>query len=79
VFGIVAGDSSTEGAGHCVDDLDLPSCSLRKSIDEIARRTGRDVAPAAVYVTFRRLEENGMLGSSTGQPTGERGESRRRW
>ena len=32
-------------------------------VDEIARRTGREVAPAAVYVTLRRLEEKGMLAS----------------
>ncbi len=36
-------------------------------VDEIARRTGREVAPAAVYVTLRRLEEKGMLASWMGK------------
>ena len=36
-------------------------------VDEIARRTGREVAPAAVYVTLRRLEEKGLVSSRTSQ------------
>src|ERR1044072_6938363 len=36
-------------------------------VDEIARRTGREVAPAAVYVTLRRLEEKGMLAEGMGE------------
>ncbi len=36
-------------------------------VDEIARRTGREVAPAAVYITLRRLEEKGMLASWMGR------------
>ena len=47
-------------------------------VDEIARRTGREVAPAAVYVTLRRLEEKGMLASWMGESTGERGGKARR-
>ncbi len=31
---------------------------------ELEKRTGRSVAPAAVYVTLRRLEKKGLLTSS---------------
>jgi PadR family transcriptional regulator, regulatory protein PadR len=48
-------------------------------VDEIARRTGRDVAPAAVYVTLRRLEEKGTLASWLGESTAERGGKARRY
>jgi DNA-binding PadR family transcriptional regulator len=48
-------------------------------VDEIARRTGREVAPAAVYVTLRRLEEKGMLASWMGESTGKRGGKARRY
>jgi len=47
-------------------------------IDEIARRTGRQAADAAVYVTLRRLEQKGLLESWKGQPTAERGGKARR-
>ena len=46
--------------------------------DEIERRTGRAVAPAAVYVTLRRLEQKGLLASSMSAPTPERGGKARR-
>jgi DNA-binding PadR family transcriptional regulator len=46
--------------------------------DEIERRTGRAVSPAAVYVTLRRLEQKGLLASSMGDPTPERGGKARR-
>ena len=48
-------------------------------VDEIARRTGREVAPAAVYVTLRRLEEKGLLSSWMGESTAERGGKARRY
>ena len=48
-------------------------------VDEIARRTGREVAPAAVYVTLRRLEEKAMVASWMGESTGERGGKARRY
>ena len=48
-------------------------------VEEIARRTGREVAPAAVYVTLRRLEEKGMLASWMGESTRERGGKARRY
>jgi DNA-binding PadR family transcriptional regulator len=47
-------------------------------VDEIERRTGRSVAPAAVYVTLRRLEEKGLLASKMSAPTPERGGKARR-
>jgi DNA-binding PadR family transcriptional regulator len=47
-------------------------------VDEIGRRTGRTVAPAAVYVTLRRLEEKGLLSSWMSEPTAERGGKARR-
>ncbi|MPY89099.1 MAG: PadR family transcriptional regulator [Luteitalea sp.] len=48
-------------------------------VDEIQRRTGRTVAPAAVYVTLRRLEQKGLLSSWMGDPTPERGGKARRY
>jgi DNA-binding PadR family transcriptional regulator len=48
-------------------------------VDEIARRTGREVAPAAVYVTLRRLEQKGLLWSWMGQASTERGGKARRY
>ncbi len=47
-------------------------------VDEIERRTGRQAAPAAVYVTLRRLERKGLLVSWKGEPTAERGGKARR-
>jgi PadR family transcriptional regulator PadR len=46
--------------------------------DEILRRTGRTVSPAAVYVTLRRLEQKGLLTSTMSEPTPERGGKARR-
>jgi len=48
-------------------------------VDEIARRTGREVAPAAVYVTLRRLEQKGLVSSRMGEATAERGGKARRY
>ena len=47
-------------------------------VDEIERRTGREVSAAAVYVTLRRLEEKGLLASWMSAPTAERGGKARR-
>lgn len=47
-------------------------------VDEIERRTGRSVTPAAVYVTLRRLEEKGLLVARMSAPTAERGGKARR-
>ena len=46
--------------------------------DEIERRTGRAVSPAAVYVTLRRLEDKGLLESAMSAPKAERGGKARR-
>ena len=48
-------------------------------VEEIERRTGREVARAAVYVTLRRLEEKGCVSSWIGDPTPERGGKGRRY
>ena len=46
--------------------------------EEIERRTGRPVSPAAVYVTLRRLENKGLISSWLGDPLPERGGKPRR-
>lgn len=48
-------------------------------IEEVTRRTGRDVSPGAAYVALRRLEDKGMLRSRTGEPTPERGGRSKRY
>lgn len=48
-------------------------------VDEIGRRTGRNVARAAVYITLRRLEEKGFVSSWMGEPIPERGGKSRRY
>jgi DNA-binding PadR family transcriptional regulator len=48
-------------------------------VEEIERRTGRQVARAAVYVTLRRLEEKGYVSSWIGESTPERGGKARRY
>jgi PadR family transcriptional regulator, regulatory protein PadR len=48
-------------------------------VEEIERRTGRHVAPAAVYITLRRLESKGLVTSWLGDPTPERGGKARRY
>jgi len=48
-------------------------------IEEIEARTGRDVSHAAVYVALRRLERKGIVRSSLGAPTSERGGRAKRY
>jgi DNA-binding PadR family transcriptional regulator len=48
-------------------------------VEEIERRTGRNIARAAVYVTLRRLEEKGFVSSRMSDPTPERGGKGRRY
>ena len=48
-------------------------------VEEIQRRTGRHVAPAAVYITLRRLEQKGLVTSWLGDPRPERGGKARRY
>ena len=42
-------------------------------VDEIHRRTGRDVMRPAVYVALRRLEQKALVSSRVGAPRPERG------
>jgi DNA-binding PadR family transcriptional regulator len=46
--------------------------------DAIERRTGRQVSAGAVYTTLERLEARGLVTSSWGDPTPERGGKRKR-
>lgn len=45
-------------------------------VRELERVAGRDVAPAAVYIALRRLEDNGLARSETRRPR-EGGRERR--
>lgn len=56
---------------HCGDDAYSVPIVL-----ELETRTGRDVAPAAVYIALRRLEEK-QLAESELRPPDEGGRSRR--
>jgi len=40
---------------------------------EIAEKSGREIALASVYATLERLERKGLVKSSLGAPTAERG------
>ena len=62
----------------------LTMMQLRRSaytvpiVQELEARTGRSVAPAAVYVTLRRLEKRGLVTSEMVAPQpGEGGRARR--
>lgn len=44
---------------------------------ELEKRTGREVAPAAVYIALRRLEEKGLVESEMRRDEEEGGRSRR--
>ena len=46
---------------------------------EIARCTGRDPAPGALYTTLERLEEKGLATSRYGDPTARRGGRAKRY
>ena len=46
---------------------------------EIVRRARRDVTIAAVYKTLERLEDKGMIASTLGPPTAERGGRRKKY
>ena len=47
--------------------------------DELERRSGRDAARGAVYITLDRLVKKGYLESRLGRPTPERGGRSRRY
>ena len=46
---------------------------------EIHARSGRDISISAVYTTLDRLESKGLLRSSVGEPTAQRGGRRRKF
>ena len=46
---------------------------------EIVRRARRDVTIAAVYKTLERLEDKGLIASTVGEPTAERGGRRKKF
>jgi PadR family transcriptional regulator PadR len=46
---------------------------------EIERRTGRELSLPTVYKTLARMEEKGLVTSSLGDPTPERGGRRKRF
>jgi len=48
-------------------------------IAELEERTGRDVAPAAVYIALRRLEDRGLLISDLRSAPPEEGGRERRY
>ncbi len=48
-------------------------------VDEIGRRTGRDVSVGAVYSALDRMERKGLLTSAVGAPSPERGGRARRF
>jgi PadR family transcriptional regulator PadR len=47
--------------------------------NEIQERTGREPAPGALYVTLERLEDKGLLTSTLGDPTPQRGGRAKRY
>jgi DNA-binding PadR family transcriptional regulator len=47
--------------------------------NEIQERTGREPAPGALYTTLDRLEDKGLLTSTLGDPTPQRGGRAKRY
>ena len=45
----------------------------------IEQRTGRTVSPGAIYTALDRLEQRGLVTSSLGDPTPQRGGKRKRY
>lgn len=48
-------------------------------LEEIAKRTGRDVSHAAVYIALRRMEKRGLIDSRMGEPSPEPGGRAKRY
>jgi DNA-binding PadR family transcriptional regulator len=55
---------------------DAYGVAIRQAIEE---RAGRPVSAGAVYTTLERLERRGLLLSTWGEPTAERGGKRKRY
>ena len=47
--------------------------------ETIEQRTGRSVSPGAVYTALDRLETRGLVSSTLGEPTAQRGGKRKRY
>jgi DNA-binding PadR family transcriptional regulator len=59
--------------------LTLEEAAYGVAVQEvIERQTGREVTLGAAYAALERMERKGLLRSSLGPPTGERGGKRRR-
>lgn len=48
-------------------------------VDELEQQTGRRVSRASVYVALKRLETKGLIRSTLGEPTPERGGRAKRY
>ena len=57
-------------------DDDAYGATIRQ---ELLDRAGRDVSPGAIFTTLERLEARGLVGSTYGEPTPERGGRRKRY
>ena len=57
-------------------DGDAYGASIRR---ELLERAGREVSPGAIFTTLERLEARGLVSSSYGEPTPERGGRRKRY
>jgi DNA-binding PadR family transcriptional regulator len=57
-------------------DGDAYGSGIRRAIE---RRTGRTVSPGAIYTALDRLESRGLVSSSLGDPTPQRGGKRKRF
>jgi len=55
---------------------DAYGVNVRQTIEE---RAGRSVSAGAIYTTLERLESRGMVASTWGEPTPERGGKRKRY
>ena len=55
---------------------DAYGASIRRAIVE---RAGREVSAGAVYTVLERLETAGLVSSSVGEPTAQRGGRRRKY
>ena len=57
-------------------DDDAYGAAIRR---ELLDRAGREVSPGAIFTTLERLEARGLVTSSYGEPTPERGGRRKRF
>jgi DNA-binding PadR family transcriptional regulator len=62
----------------CLERLGEPAYGVTIG-EAVAARTGRTVAPGAIYTTMARLERRGLVSSFLGDPTPQRGGRRKRF